>query len=139
MYPPATRSRPMQSSTTFLKFLMMGNHTNCGHITSKLLWQKRWKPFCWRGVFNTRPRDFYDAYILTTTQKFDKAVFAEALRATADHRGTTQRIADVPAILHDIEENPELQIMWNKYRRQFAYAKEIEYISIITVLRQLLL
>ena len=92
-----------------------------------------------RGVFNTRPRDFYDAYILTTTQKFDKAVFAEALRATADHRGTTQRIADVPAILHDIEENPELQIMWNKYRRQFAYAKEIEYISIITVLRQLLL
>lgn len=23
-----------------------------------------------RGVFNTRPRDFYDAYILTTTQKF---------------------------------------------------------------------
>lgn len=92
-----------------------------------------------RGVFNTRPRDFYDAYILTTTQKFDKAVFAEALRATADHRGTTQRIADVPAILHDIEESPELQIMWNKYRRQFSYAKEIEYISIITGLRQLLL
>lgn len=40
-----------------------------------------------RGVFNTRPRDFYDAYILTTTQKFDKAVFAEALSATAKHRG----------------------------------------------------
>ena len=32
-----------------------------------------------RSVFNTRPRDFYDAYILITTQKFDKAVFAEAL------------------------------------------------------------
>ena len=24
-----------------------------------------------RGVFNTRPRDFYDVYILTTTQKYD--------------------------------------------------------------------
>ena len=36
-----------------------------------------------RGVFNTRPRDFYDAYILATTQKFDKAVFTEALNATA--------------------------------------------------------
>ena len=36
-----------------------------------------------RGVFNTRPRDFYDAYILATTQKFDKGVFAEALSATA--------------------------------------------------------
>lgn len=32
-----------------------------------------------RGVFNTRPRDFYDAYILTTIQKFDKAVFEDAL------------------------------------------------------------
>lgn len=32
-----------------------------------------------RSVFNTRPRDFYDAYILTTIQKFDKAVFEDAL------------------------------------------------------------
>ena len=92
-----------------------------------------------RGVFNTRPRDFYDAYILTTTQKFDKTVFADALRATANHRGTTQQIADVPSILHNIEESPELKTMWDRYRKQFAYAKEIEYMSIMTVLRQLLL
>ena len=31
-----------------------------------------------RSVFNTRPRDFYDAYILITTQSFDEAVFVEA-------------------------------------------------------------
>ena len=75
-----------------------------------------------RGVFNTRPRDFYDAYILTTTQKFDKAVFDEALAATAAHRGTTDQIADVPEILRNLEESPELRAMWDKYRRQFAYA-----------------
>lgn len=92
-----------------------------------------------RGVFNTRPRDFYDAYILTTTQRFDKAVFAEALKATANHRGTAQQIADIPSILHNIEESPELQIMWDKYCRQFAYAKEIKYTSVMTALRQLLL
>ncbi len=92
-----------------------------------------------RGVFNTRPRDFYDAYILTTTQKFDKTVFADALRATATHRGTTHQIEDVPSILHNIEESPELKTMWEKYRKQFAYAKEIGYMSIIAVLRQLLL
>lgn len=92
-----------------------------------------------RGVFNIRPRDFYDAYILTTTQKFDKAVFTDALSATAKHRGTTEQIADVPSILHNIEESTELQTMWDKYRKQFAYAKKIEYMSILTVLRQLLL
>lgn len=91
-----------------------------------------------RGVFNTRPRDFYDAYILTTTQKFDKAVFADALKATANHRGTTERIADVPGILHNIEESPELKTMWGKYRKQFAYASDIEYGQIMAVLKILL-
>jgi len=92
-----------------------------------------------RGVFNTRPRDFYDDYILSTTQKFDRAVFAEALKATANHRGTTEKIADVPDIIHNIEESPELKTMWDKYRKQFTYAKKIEYMSIMTALRQLLL
>ena len=91
-----------------------------------------------RGVFNTRPRDFYDAYILATTQKYDKTVFAKALRATADHRGTTRQIADVPAILRKIEESPELKTMWDKYRKQFAYASRIEYGQIMAVLKTLL-
>ena len=90
-----------------------------------------------RGVFNTRPRDFYDAYILTTTQKFDKSVFADALRATSKHRGTTHQIADVPEILHNIAESPELKAMWAKYRKQFAYAADIEYSQIMVVLKML--
>lgn len=42
-----------------------------------------------RGEFNTRPRDYYDVYILTKTQSFDHSVFVEALRSTAKHRETT--------------------------------------------------
>lgn len=91
-----------------------------------------------RGVFNTRPRDFYDAYILTTTQKFDKAVFEDALKATANHRGTTRQIKDVPGILQNIEESPELKTMWERYRKQFAYAADIEYEQIMNVLKTLL-
>ena len=90
-----------------------------------------------RGVFNTRPRDFYDAYILATTQKFDKAVFAKALAATAKHRGTAEQIADIPTILHNIEESTELKTMWEKYRKQFAYAESIEYEHIIELLKTL--
>ena len=91
-----------------------------------------------RGVFNTRPRDFYDAYILTTSQKFDKAVFEDALKATANHRGTTRQIKDVPGILRNIEESPELKTMWERYRKQFTYAAGIEYEQIINVLKTLL-
>ena len=91
-----------------------------------------------RGVFNTRPRDFYDVYILATTQNFDIAVFRDALSATANHRGTAEQIADVPMILQNIQESPELKAMWEKYRKQFAYAADIEYNSIMTVLEKLL-
>lgn len=91
-----------------------------------------------RGIFNTRPRDFYDAYILTTTQKFDITVFEDALKATANHRGTTNQIADVPSILHNIEESPELKTMWDKYRKQFSYARDITYEQIMNSIKTLL-
>ena len=35
-----------------------------------------------RGEFNTRPRDFYDIYILSKTQEFDKALFNKAVIET---------------------------------------------------------
>ena len=91
-----------------------------------------------RGVFNTRPRDFYDAYILATTQRFDRSVFAEALKATAVHRGTTEQISDISTIMKNIEESAELRMMWDKYRKQFAYAEDITYEAILQELKKLI-
>lgn len=92
-----------------------------------------------RGVFNTRPRDFYDTYILATTQKYDKAVFRDAFTATANHRGTATQISNVSDILQNIEESPELRAMWDKYRKQFAYAKDIDYDRMMSVLKALVI
>lgn len=91
-----------------------------------------------RTVFNTRPRGFYDAYILATTQKFDESIFKEALQATAEHRGTTEQISNVELILKNISESKELRVMWDKYRKQFAYAENISYESILTELQKLI-
>ena len=92
-----------------------------------------------RSVFNTRPRDFYDAYILATTQKYNTAVFAEALKATALHRSTVEQIADVQRILKNIAESKELRDMWEKYRKQFAYAEGITFESVVEKLTVLVL
>lgn len=91
-----------------------------------------------RTVFNTRPRDFYDAYILATTQKFNKSIFKEALQATADHRGTAEQISNVDLILRNISESNELRRTWNKYRKHFTYAEDITYESILMELKKLL-
>lgn len=92
-----------------------------------------------RGVFNTRPRDYYDMYILSTTQRFDELVLKDAIMATAKHRGTTEQIKDVPTIISNIEGSTELKTMWDKYRKQFSYATTIEYNQIIAVLKKLVM
>lgn len=91
-----------------------------------------------RGVFNTRPRDFYDTYVLATTQKYDKEVFKEALKATAEHRGTTDKISDINGIIKNIADSTELKSMWEKYRKQFTYAEAIEFEDIIRQLKNIL-
>jgi len=80
-----------------------------------------------RNIFSTRPRDFYDVYILSTTQSYDKALLREALAATAAHRGTVEQIADVPELLCAIAESQELRNMWGKYQREYDYAMGITY------------
>ncbi len=91
-----------------------------------------------RGVFNTRPRDFYDVFILVTTQSYDPALFQKALQETAAHRGTTEQIADVPGILKSLSENEELSDLWDKYKKRFIYAKDIEFSMIIGVVKELI-
>jgi predicted nucleotidyltransferase component of viral defense system len=91
-----------------------------------------------RGVFNTRPRDFYDVYILVTTKRFSREIFIEALAATSEHRGSTEIISDKKSLLKRISDSSELQEMWIKYQKKFAYAQAIEYESIIVILGNLL-
>lgn len=91
-----------------------------------------------RGIFNTRPRDFYDVYILGTTQMFDQMIFKEALDATSLHRGSKEQIADKRNIIEQLANNDDLIQMWGKYRKKFSYASDIEYANIIKVLKRLI-
>lgn len=91
-----------------------------------------------RGIFNTRPRDYYDIYILGTTQEYNKSLFKEALMATSVHRGSAEKISDTDEIIALLAESMELKEMWSKYQRKFAYARDITYEQIIDVLKQLL-
>ena len=91
-----------------------------------------------RGVLNTRPRDFYDVYILTTTQDFDKDLFFEALKATAEHRGSSSVLENASGIISNIANSSELQRIWSKYQRDFDYAKDIGYTQLIDSLKALL-
>ena len=92
-----------------------------------------------RGVFTTRPRDYYDVYILGTTQEYDKKTYKEALKATAEHRGSTEQISDVVGILKQISESDDLKDMWRKYQQKFTYASDISYENVLEVLKRIVL
>lgn len=91
-----------------------------------------------RGIFNTRPRDFYDVYILETTQKYDKKIFLEALEATAVHRGSSEQMIDKIGIIDKLSVSEELIQMWEKYRKKFSYASGIQYSDIMDVLNRMI-
>lgn len=90
-----------------------------------------------RGIFNTRPRDFYDIYILGTTQGYDKKVFREALVATSEHRGSSENIKDTDRIINRLSDSDGLREMWTKYQKKFPYAGDITYEQCIEALRRL--
>ncbi len=90
-----------------------------------------------RGILNTRPRDYYDIYILGTTQKFDYNTFRDALKATANHRGSIESISDFSSILNTLSTSNILIDQWKKYQKKFKFANDISWEMIISVLTKL--
>lgn len=91
-----------------------------------------------RGIYNTRAKDFYDVYLLATTQKYSKAGLSEALAATSIHRDSFNNLHNSQEILKAINNSTDLLLLWNKYRKSFSYAAKIEYSSIMDVLRKIM-
>jgi len=91
-----------------------------------------------RGEYNTRPRDYYDIYIIAKTQSYDSSVLSQALIATAEHRGTAEQIKPMAQILTIISESSILKVQWKKYCAQYHYAREISFEDIVSVLEGIL-
>ena len=91
-----------------------------------------------RGELNTRPRDFYDIYILVNTQDFDKSLFNEALRETAKHRNTIHIFEDIKNRIISIETSEILKDRWIKYTKNYPYAKDISYEETINALKKII-
>ena len=90
-----------------------------------------------RGVDNTRPRDYYDVYMLSGL-KYDRKMFKDAFIATASHRESLEKISDEEGIIQIISESSELKRRWDNYVLQMPYAKGITFSDTINAVRQLL-
>ena len=90
-----------------------------------------------RGVANTRMRDFYDIYILTTTHSFDSAIFSAALRKTTEKRNTVEQMAGPEKIIHSIASDSDMAELWVRYQKKYRYAEGITWEVVLKALNEL--
>lgn len=93
-----------------------------------------------RSVLNTRPRDFYDVYILMKTHQrtIDKDIFIAALNATAQKRSSLPALQDQRKILQAIQTDSLMKRRWDLYCRENFYANSIEFDDVINSLVEIL-
>ncbi|MDO9556475.1 MAG: nucleotidyl transferase AbiEii/AbiGii toxin family protein [Coriobacteriia bacterium] len=68
-----------------------------------------------KGFTNSRMRDFYDIWLLSTVHTYYGAELAAALRATFAHRGTLLPISGPSALTATFYGNPGVQAMWRAF------------------------
>ncbi len=88
-----------------------------------------------RGEFSTRPRDFYDIFILVKTQAFDKVIFRNAVMKTVSNRGTQHILENLEMRIVNIAKSKDLEKQWIKYTKNYNYAEDILYEDVVTSLK----
>ena len=82
-----------------------------------------------RGDQNTRPRDYYDIYIIAKMQykNIETEHLRAALDATSKKRGSSEILKEYKNII-DIVRNSDVMIkQWRTYQRDFEYATDISF------------
>ena len=87
---------------------------------------------------STRPRDFYDVYILTKTRNYDRNVFEKALEETSRHRKSFEIISEVKKDFSVIEKSSDLQAQWEKYAKANPYAEHLSFEDVCLAVKDLL-
>lgn len=86
-----------------------------------------------RNVLNTRARDFYDVYILLNTRQndIDKMQLQSAILKKAEERGTVAYIKEANKYIRDMKESSDLKEIWDAYKNNYTYAREISFNDIM--------
>lgn len=82
-----------------------------------------------RGDQNTRPRDYYDVFILTKlrAENIDIESLNDALMATTEKRGSTELMKQYREIMRVVKNSDVMKRQWDNYRKDFEYAAGIAF------------
>jgi predicted nucleotidyltransferase component of viral defense system len=93
-----------------------------------------------RGIANTRPREFYDIYILRKLRgdEIVPDVLKTALTQTSGKRGSQDVMSRYDSILFDVLASEQMQGFWTKYQGEFDYVSDISFEAAVGTARDIL-
>lgn len=93
-----------------------------------------------RGDQNTRPRDYYDVYILAKLQYKNIATesLKAALYATSKKRGSTEVLKNYRDIIDVVRNSDEMIKQWKTYKKDFKYASDISFDEVCDAVVQIM-
>lgn len=82
-----------------------------------------------RGDQNTRPRDFYDIFILSKLKgnMINLDTLRRALSETSRKRNSSDLIPQYRSIVEQVIESTAMQQHWKTYQRDYEYAREVDF------------
>jgi len=93
-----------------------------------------------RGVLNTRSKDFYDIYKLSKLRgiEIDYSLCKKALIATMERRESIDILSNSENILDFVGKDRFIRERWAKYQREFNYVNEISFTEVINEIKKVI-
>lgn len=83
----------------------------------------------YRGIANSRSKDFYDLYIIHKLRwnDIDTKLLIEAFNNTCKYRETIFTKDESLKIIENIKKDPQMETRWNSYRKRNKFVGDIEF------------
>jgi len=82
-----------------------------------------------RGDQNTRPRDYYDIYILykLMSENINTKYLIDALNLTSEKRNSVNTLKKYNEIIETVRTSEIMNVQWKNYQKDFEYAREVTF------------
>ena len=98
---------------------------------------EKFETIIFRNIDNTRMKDYYDLYMFVNLKwnKINKDILRKAIINTAKNRETLDYIDDASKYIELICEDSRLKSLWNSYKSNYDYAKDIDFVDTINAIK----
>ena len=129
---------PREMNYSYSKILEEGTIPIMTYTIETILAEK-FETISSRNITTTRARDFYDLYMLygIYKDKIDKDTLQKAIERTSKYRGSFETVLQYGEIVDLFRESEMPKELWEKYKKNNPYAKDIDFLDTILVYEEI--